>query len=277
LSQSRAVNPNYSCTMRAKGQSSDLQSLDLLYAVLLHGVIIIMIAVLAFWSQEHKSEPLKHIEVMMISAQALAKLEQQAHHKTALKRPPVRHKKVKPKQLKAKQIKATQPRKKPVVKIKSPKHKPVIKTKPVKKTAVKSKPKAVAKVDDNFDPFAPVSSSSDVKSPPRKASTTHPELANLAGKQLSRSEKEHYIALMQAAVQQHWKIAASAGNFVDPLVAMKLLPSGEIASVRILESSGNASLDASLIRAIKAAAPFTLPRQQFEFFRTNRLRFHPLK
>jgi len=116
-----------------------------------------------------------------------------------------------------------------------------------------------------------------VKAVTKKAHTSRPELADLAGKQLSRSEKERYIALMQAAVQRHWKVAMSASNFSDPLVEMKLLPSGDIASLRIIESSGNQALDASLIRAIKAAAPFELPRQQFEFFRLNRIRFHPLK
>ena len=82
---------------------------------------------------------------------------------------------------------------------------------------------------------------------------------------------------MQAAVQQHWKLPVSTANFSNPLVEMRLLPNGEVESVRILESSGNDAIDASLIRAIKAAAPFTLPRQQFEFFRVNRLRFHPTK
>jgi len=256
-----------SLSRAAKGkqqQNTGLKSLDLLYAVLLHVLILIIIAVMAFWQQQHKSEPLKRIEVMMISAKDLAKLEHQAKPKLVHKKQTIHHKK----KLKTKKAKIKTKQKiikKPKAKKKAPK--------PIKKTIAKK----ATNVDADFDPFAPVASKSDVKATHKKPRTTRPELADLAGKQLSRNEKERYIALMQAAVQRHWKVAISASKFSDPLVEMKLLPSGDIASLRILESSGNQALDASLIRAIKAAAPFELPRQQFEFFRLNRIRFHPLK
>ena len=254
MSQSQAV--------RAfKNHNADLKSLDLLYAVLLHALVLIIIAVMAFWQQQHKTEPLKRIEVMMISAKDLAKLEQQAQ-------PKIKKRVVKPR------TKIKKPKPKTKKKIKS--------VKPTFKTKVKAANKTIIKtptveIDDDFDPFAPIVSSSNRTAPIKKASTSRPELANLAGKQLSNSEKERYIALMQAAVQKHWKISASASDFNNPLVEMKLLPTGAIASVRILESSGNAAIDSSLIRAIHAAGPFDLPRQQFEFFRVNRIRFHPLQ
>ncbi len=257
MSQSLAVK-------RSSSQhGADLKSLDLLYAVLLHLLVLTIIAIIAFWQQQHKSEPLKRIEVMMISAKDLAKLEQQAKPK------PVKRKKVK---VKPRPKKKKKPAAKPKPKKAMPK--PVAKAKAVKKSIAKT---PAAKVDDNFDPFAPIASSSDKTAPLKKATTSRPELADLAGKQLSKNEKERYIALMQAAVQRHWKVAASAYKFTTPLVEMKLLPTGAIESVRILESSSNDAMDASLIRAIKAAAPFELPRQQFEFFRVNRIRFHPLQ
>jgi len=278
LSQSHAVKLNHS-------HSADLKSLDLLWALLFHVLVFTVIGTLAYWQQQHRPEPLKRIEVMMISAQQLAKLEQQSRRKAK----PVKHKQVKAKpkpKVKAKpKIKkpAVKPKpkptpKKPVVKLKpkpAPKPAHIAKPKAVKKAAAKKK--TAAKVEDNFDPFAPLASTTDRAVSSKKASTSRPELANLMGKQLSSSEKERYIALMQAAVQEHWKLAVSTGKFTDPLVEMRLLPSGAVASVKILESSGNEALDASLIRAIKAAAPFELPRQQFEFFRVNRIRFHPLK
>jgi len=259
LSQSHAVKLDHS-------HNADLKSLDLLFALLLHLLIFTVIGVLAYWQQQHRPEPLKRIEVMMISAQQLAKLEQQSHRKAK----PVKHK-----QAKAKPKPKTKP-KKPVAKPK-PASKPahIAKPKAVKKAVAKKK--TVAKVKDDFDPFAPLASTTDRTVSTKKASTSRPELANLMGKQLTSSEKERYIALMQAAVQEHWKLAISSAKFTDPLVEMQLLPSGAVASVKILESSGNDALDASLIRAIKAAAPFELPRQQFEFFRVNRIRFHPLK
>jgi len=252
--------------------NADLKSLDLLFALLLHILIFTVIGAVAYWQQQHRPDPLKRIEVMMISAQQLAKLEQQSHRKAK----PVKHKqaKAKPKP----KVKAKPKIKKPAVKPKpkpAPKPAHTAKPKAVKKAVVKKK--TAAKVEDNFDPFAPLASTTDRAASTRKASTSRPELANLMGKQLSSSEKERYIALMQAAVLEHWKLAVSSAKFTDPLVEMRLLPSGAVASVRILESSGNEALDASLIRAIKAADPFELPRQQFEFFRINRIRFHPLK
>jgi TonB family protein len=134
-----------------------------------------------------------------------------------------------------------------------------------------------------------MASSSDRKSIPE--STAHqakqPEQANMpglepvksesAGRQMSAKEIDQYIARIQAAVQQQWKVPASLGNVSDPLVEMRLLPTGHIESITILEGSGSAVLDASLIRAIRAAAPFILPQKQYEFFHVNRMRFHPLK
>jgi TonB family protein len=175
------------------------------------------------------------------------------------------------------------PKAKPVVKPKA-KVKPVARTAPKAKPKPVSKPKtkAAAKVEDDFDPFAPVESTTDRKSVPTaekviKPKTTQPELADVAGKQLSEKEKDRYMALIQAAVQEQWKVPASLGNAVDPLVEMRLTSNGQVESVSILESSGSTALDASLIRAIRAAAPFELPARQFEFFRVNRMRFHPLK
>jgi len=275
LSQSRAAN----IKGRHAGHSADLKALDLLAALLFHLLIFTVIGLLIYWQQRHQPEPLKRIEVMMISAKQLAKLEHPSHRKAKA----VKHKRVK---VKAKP--KARPKPKPKPKKAAAKPKPALtvhkagpqKPKPVAKAAPKKHaPAAVKKkkVEDNFDPFAPLASTTDRTKSSKKASTSHPDLANLVGKQLSSSEKERYIALMQAAVQQHWKLPISAAKFTDPLVEMQLLPTGAVASVKILESSGNAAMDASLIRAIKAAAPFELPRQQFEFFRVNRIRFHPLK
>jgi len=257
LSQSRTAN-----------STGDLNRTDLLFAVLLHALVLIIILVLAQWQQQHKQEPLKRIEVMMITAKELAKLEQQAHNKPKASLPKVEE--VKPKPVVKTKVKPVATLK-PVVKAK-PVIQPKAVAKPVEKPKTTAKP--ATKPDENFDPFAPVASSSDRTA--KHAQTTRPELADLAGKQLSTTEKERYIALMQAAVQDHWKVPLSAGTLTDPLVEMQLLPNGEIKSVIILESSGSELLDASLIRAIHAAAPFQLPAEQFEFFRVNNLRFHPL-
>lgn len=261
---------------RREDHGDDLKPLDLLFALLLHLLVLTVIGTLIYWQNQHRTEPLKRIEVMMISARQLANLEQQSHRKANPVKKAAKKQVTKPKPEKPK---VKPPKPKPVVKPK-PEPKPKV-AKPAAKPLPKPKPKpkkrAPAKADENFDPFAPLASTSDRSTKTKSASTSRPELANLVGKQLSTSEKERYIAMMQAAVQEHWKLPISSGNFTDPLVEMRLLPNGEVASVTILESSGNDTIDASLTRAIRAAAPFELPKQQFEFFRVNRIRFHPLK
>ncbi|PJA31549.1 MAG: TonB C-terminal domain-containing protein [Zetaproteobacteria bacterium CG_4_9_14_3_um_filter_53_7] len=258
--------------------SGDLGKQDLLFAVLLHILVFTIVMVMAYWQGHREEEPLKRIEVMMISAKDLAALEQQARRKPK----PVKEVKAKekPKPKPEPEVKARdEPKPEPVAK---PKPKadvtPVAKLdKPKPEAKPKQQAKAAAKVDPDFDPFAPVASTTDRSESTLKATTSRPDIANIVGQQLSKNELERYIALMQARVQDNWKVPASADNAKDPLVEMQLAPTGEVVSVTILESSGNELLDASLIRAIRAAAPFELPRQQFEFFRVNRIRFHPLK
>ncbi|PJC70653.1 MAG: TonB C-terminal domain-containing protein, partial [Zetaproteobacteria bacterium CG_4_8_14_3_um_filter_59_5] len=89
-------------------------------------------------------------------------------------------------------------------------------------------------------------------------------------------ELNRYIALIQDAVQRHWKVP-TAGKVQDPLVEMILNPDGSVNRVNILESSGNSAFDASLLRAIEAAAPFQVPTREFEVFRNNRIRFRPTR
>jgi TonB family protein len=58
---------------------------------------------------------------------------------------------------------------------------------------------------------------------------------------------------------------------------LTLSPDGKVVRVKILESSGSAMLDETLKKAIYAAAPFKVPSQQFELFRTNKISFYPLQ
>lgn len=217
-----------------------LKAADLLFAGAVHIVVILLIIILTWWQSTSKPEPLNRIEVLMISGAELAKLQKQAS------KPAVKPKKVKPKA-------------KPVLKFDP---------KPAKKTPAKA-------IEDNYDPFAPVESKSDITTPKK---TARNDIADIMGKQLSQKELDRYIAMMQQAVQRHWKVPAGVDSSIpDPLVEMVLRRNGSVANARIVESSGNMVLDQTLISAIHAAAPFKIPLQQFEAFRTNRIRFRPLK
>ncbi|MES0371254.1 MAG: TonB family protein [Mariprofundaceae bacterium] len=227
--------------VKAPGHSPSQMTLgaaDFLFAAAVHLLVILLIIILSWWQSITEPVPFKHIEVEMISAKELAKMQKP---KPAVKQ---KRKKLKPKQT------------------------PVLKLEPKSK-----KPAKV--VEDDFDPFAPMQSQTDIKTP-KKA--LRDDIIDTMGKQLSKQEINSYVAMMQKAVQNKWKVPAGVDSSTpDPLVEMILNRNGTVASARIIESSGNASLDQTLISAIYAAAPFQLPKQQFEVFRTNQLRFRPLK
>jgi TolA protein len=131
-----------------------------------------------------------------------------------------------------------------------------------------------AKAEAPFDPFKPLESKQDTTATTTRSNNSG-TLANMQMQQLSQQEMNRYIAMIQASVERHWKVPVSLGPVKNPLVELRLNPDGSVASIRILESSGNAALDDSLGRAIMAAAPFQLPQKQFEAFRDNRIRFVP--
>jgi len=240
---------------------------DALLAVFAHILIVVTIMILTWWQSQSMTEKpvLKHIEVSVISAEELQKLQHKQHvkpkhHNRPHITPPIQLK-VKPK---------------PLVHI-NPHSAP----KPTLHPKVKPQPKKVhqkvkkKQEDPNYDPFAPAQSNSDAA--PKKHTKKKPNIAMLMAQQLSQKEIEQYIHRMQRSVQQHWKVPGGiADNIPDPLVEMILKRNGDIVRIRILESSGDPTFDQTLIAAIHAAAPYNLPQQQFESFRKNQIRFHPL-
>jgi len=215
----------------------------MLFAMVLHLVVIILAVIINWWQSSHEPEPLKRIEVRMISGEELKKMQQ----------PP------RP---------AARPKAKP---------KPAAEAKPALKPAPKTAAKPAEEPDD-FDPFAPMESSSD-RSEPTSQPASGGDLATMMGKQLSAQEIEVYIALMRKAVESKWKVPAGIDDEItDPVVEVVLRPGGQVVSVRIIESSGHPPLDRTLEAAIRAAAPFDfLPSSQFEAFRVNTITFRPLK
>jgi outer membrane biosynthesis protein TonB len=96
--------------------------------------------------------------------------------------------------------------------------------------------------------------------------------------QLSEQELNRYIAGMQRAVEEQWKVPLEMMDAVQPaLVELSLSRKGEVVKLSILETSGSDMLDETLKKAIYAAAPFQLPNRQYILFKTNKIRFFPLK
>ncbi len=237
------MSPSLSADRRS--DSGAPRGIDLLLALLLHLLAAALIGLWMHWQRQHTPDaPVRRIEVALVSASQLDRIRR--HHADQRHASPPR----KPRPRKAAPRRQAHP-------------------------AQQAKPARKPKPEPAFDPFAPLESPADQAG--NSAPERREEPIELPGQRLSRSELERYIARIRARVQANWKVPAEVRAARDPLVEVRLAPDGSVVAARVLESSGNAALDASLIRAIHAAAPFDLPREHFSLFRVNRIRFHPLR
>ena len=178
-----------------------------------------------------------------------------------------------------KSSKVAKPEVKPKAKPRA-KPKPKPKPKPVPKTKPKSKPKP--KVVEKVEP----------KPEPRLSAE---ELAAIARSELSQAVESEaqtqqamtadelaasYAALIQQTVVNYWSRPPSARNGMEVLLALQLIPTGEVVSVSVVKSSGNTAFDRSAVNAVQKAEQFPelkdLPPREFEkTFRRFRLLFRP--
>ena len=190
-----------------------------------------------------------------------------------------------------------QPKPKPQAK---PKPKPKPKAKPAPQ---KSSPKPVAKAAPKPAPSTAKSKPAPKAAPAPKAEAkpepriTREELAAIARAELAKTVAEEaaaeveatataeemaasYAALIQQTVINYWSRPPSARNGMEALLAIQLIPTGEVVSVSVLKSSGNTAFDRSAINAVEKAGSFpelqNLPSREFEkTFRRFRLLFRP--
>jgi TonB family protein len=89
-----------------------------------------------------------------------------------------------------------------------------------------------------------------------------------------------YAALIRQSVVNYWSRPPSARNGMEALLAIQLIPTGEVVSVSVLRSSGNTAFDRSAVNAVEKAGSFpelrNLPPGEFEkTFRRFHLLFRP--
>ncbi len=85
---------------------------------------------------------------------------------------------------------------------------------------------------------------------------------------------------IERLVEQNWNRPPSARRGMEVVLRVALVPTGNLASVEILVSSGDAAFDLSATQAVQRAAPFEVVRDiepaVFESrFRTFQFRFNP--
>ena len=89
-----------------------------------------------------------------------------------------------------------------------------------------------------------------------------------------------YTATIRESIGRNWSIPPSARNGMSVLLEIRLVPTGEVISVNILQSSGDPAFDRSAEQAVLKAARFPelqqMPTRMFERqFRSFNLLFRP--
>jgi len=239
-----------------------LDKRDLSLAFALHMLVVIAMLWANQW-QTNKAEPVpeRTIRINMVSLQELEAMMPKPKVEPVVEEIVVKE--------------DVKPAAKPVSKLNKP-EKAKVKSKPVKVKKAVAKKIVKVEEDPDFDPFAPLVSR---KNKPRTKKISGKEaLDAMLSQQLSDEELAKYVAGMQQAVERKWKVSTEMiGKVKAALVELELFKNGKVKSVRIVESSGSKQLDASLTQAIYAAAPFSIPDQQFALFKSNTIRFFPLQ
>lgn len=80
----------------------------------------------------------------------------------------------------------------------------------------------------------------------------------LASQQAARDARavDTYVAIINRTVASYWDIPPSARNGMTAVLAIRLVPTGEVISVEVIQSSGNAAFDRSVEQAVRKAERF---------------------
>ena len=93
------------------------------------------------------------------------------------------------------------------------------------------------------------------------------------------SEKvSSYAAMIQRKIMKNWSRPPSARNGMETELEARLLPSGEVTSVRIVKGSGSRAFDDSALLAVEKVRKFDLPQDAGLYerkFKRIRLLFKP--
>lgn len=86
-----------------------------------------------------------------------------------------------------------------------------------------------------------------------------------------------YLARIRGKIRGNIVVPPGVPGNPEAVFAVTQLPSGEIISVRLKRTSGNAALDAAIERAIHKSSPLPKPEQGDLFSRDLELKFRPLE
>lgn len=237
--------------------------LPALVTILLHLAVVFLLS--ANWStttfKTHDVRQIKSLKATMVALPPKAKSKPQPKPKPVQKPKP----KVEPAPVKKPQ---------PVVK----KTEPRLTTKPKQETPVEPEPKvdkeALAKAQEKA---AEIRRQQEAQEELMAAAEEEEEFEQAES---DAEVAESYIAMLKQVIENNWSRPPSARNGMQAELLIQLVPTGEIVSVNIVQSSGNAAFDRSAENAVKRIGRFAelqgMPGPVFErYFRKLRFRFRP--
>lgn len=104
--------------------------------------------------------------------------------------------------------------------------------------------------------------------------------AQAAAEQADREQQAiaTYEQLIGNTVKRIWTLPPNIDSSMQPTVRIQLLPTGELVAATIIQGSGHAALDRSVIQAIERVGRFPVPPDIGVFernFRRFEMRFEP--
>ena len=96
-------------------------------------------------------------------------------------------------------------------------------------------------------------------------------------KRLSKGIINRHVALIVQKIERNWRQPLDAPAGLQCKIEIVLLPSGNVVSVKVVESSGHLSFDRSVETAVRRSSPLPVPTDSviFKEFEVMRLRFEP--
>lgn len=106
------------------------------------------------------------------------------------------------------------------------------------------------------------------------------ELAEVKNNLRDQETANNYLRTIMGSLSQNWNRPKSAKRGMETLIELRLVPTGRILGVEILESSGDSDFDMSVEKAVHKASPFTElqnldPRIFEKYFRSIKVVFKP--
>lgn len=103
------------------------------------------------------------------------------------------------------------------------------------------------------------------------------ERANAERKRLSKGIINRHVSMIAQKIERNWRQPLDAPSNLKCKIDIVLLPSGNVVSVKVVETSGNPSFDRSVETAVRKASPLPVPTDSviFKQFEVMRLRFEP--